>query len=67
MGMKRIKGTAMTDRHLSSLDLPDFDATSLRDGINARVADIRRGRMPPIPGGERAARPADKGLKAEAR
>lgn len=57
----------MTDQHLCSPGLPDFDAPTIHHGINARVADIRRGRVPPIPGGERAARPADKGFWAEVR
>ena len=56
----------MTDRHLRSPDQPDFNAPTIRQGTNARVADLRRGRVPPIPSGERAPRPAGKGLKAEA-
>jgi hypothetical protein len=67
MGTKRIKSTAMTDQHLRSPDLPDLDAPAIRHGINARVADIRRRRVPSTPVGERAARPADKGLWAEVR
>lgn len=57
----------MTDRHLRSPDLPGFDAPTIHHWINARVTDIRRGRVPPIPGGEHVARPADKGLWAEGR
>ena len=56
----------MTDRHLRSPDQPDFDAPTIRQGTNAHIADLRRGRVPPNPGGERAPRPAGKGLKAEA-
>ncbi len=57
----------MTDRYLRRTELLDFDAPAIRHGINARVADIRRRRVLPIPGGERAARPTDKGLWAEER
>lgn len=57
----------MTDQHLRSPDLPDFDAPRIRHEINARVADIRGPRAPSTPVGGRAARPADKGLWAEGR
>ena len=64
MWTKRIKSTEMTNQHLPSPDLPVFDIATICPGINARVADISRRRVLPIPGGERA---ADKGLWAEER
>ena len=54
----------MTNQHLPNPDLPVFDIAKICPGINARIADIRRRRVLPIPGGERA---ADKGLWAEER
>ena len=57
----------MTDRHLNLAELPDFDCSAIRHRMNARVVDIRHGRVPPIPGSGRAARPADTGLWTEAR
>lgn len=57
----------MTDRHLPCPNLTDFDAATIRHGINVRVADVRRGRMPPMPIGARGARPAGKCLETEAR
>ena len=57
----------MTDRHLPCPNLKEFDATVIRHGINACVADVRRGRMPPMPIGARAERLAGKCLKMEAR
>ncbi len=40
---------------------------AIRHWMNARVADIRRGRVPLIPGGGRATPPADTGLRADER
>jgi hypothetical protein len=40
---------------------------AIRHWMNARVAGIRRGRVPSIPGGVRAAPPADAAPRAEAR
>ncbi|GAA4227539.1 hypothetical protein GGQ68_004375 [Sagittula marina] len=57
MGTKRIKSTAMTDQHLCSPGLPDFDAPTIHRGMNARVTELRRG----------CARPADTGHQVEAR
>ncbi|WP_158971092.1 hypothetical protein [Chachezhania sediminis] len=43
----------MTDRHLRSPDLPDFDAPVIRHGMTARTADIRRRHMTPTDRGHR--------------
>ena len=57
MGKQRIKSTAMTLRHLNHPALPDFDAPAIRQGMNARITDLRPG----------CGRPADTGHRVEAR
>ena len=47
----------MTLRHLNHPALPDFDAPAIRQGMNARITDLRPG----------CGRPADTGHRVEAR